>query len=703
MKTASTLWSDKLPSATLASLCLASILLTNTAPAQVSQYDARRIPDLRIVEDIDVPWVRDDGYQVLLDVRYPIAAPGLEGWPLIVLVHGGGGNRNRVKSAAQSLASSGYITVAYDVRGQGPSMLNNPPSLAHSVDGLRELLDLFETMEATESLYPTLTDFTRIGVTGYSQGGGHTWWAVQHSGRTPPPNPWRVADFPVISAAVVKDSTGGGSGGNELFPDPLINKFFSSSAGFTLDPSGVSAAQALILAEDYAGLDALIHAPGMDKSVLLPLSSVPVFAHASYDDKKVNPSGVFGAFNLLPDSTPKRLQLGTGGHSSPTNLRDRALYSSNRQRWFDRFLKTEANGIDTEPSLFVSVTPDEVATYRDQTSLWDFRIQDDLPALTSTPLRQYLGAAGALINSAAVGTTASTLDHTVPAGLDIASYSSLLPNHLQLQALIPLDRVQYDSSVVAQDQLFQGEAELELSVDTTATEYQVLALLYDVDPLGRSRYVTAGLAAVHDHPGANTLNLKLYLQSYVFRAGHRIRLQLENLAIHSPPTGATPYVKTVPYFTSSSVDILEGGISASWIDLPMLPYAAPTLSTYPPQQSVTNPADQALTVHTHSGFAGAPYLLLPTLSGTSPGTLYLGVQVPINFDALTQAFTSNPTLPPFLNAVGTLDALGSADLGLALRGWTLPAGWAGLDLSMAVLVAAGPHISSNAVTVPFLP
>jgi hypothetical protein len=199
------------------------------------------------------------------------------------------------------------------------------------------------------------------------------------------------------------------------------------------------------------------------------------------------------------------------------------------------------------------------------------------------------------------------------------------------------------------------------------------------------------------------LSLKLYLQPYVFRTGHRVRLQLKNLAIHSPPTGATPYVKTVPYFTSSTVDIVEGGVSASWIDLPLLPYAAPTLSTYPPQQSVANATDQTLTVHTHSGFAGAPYLLLPTLSGTSPGTLYLGAQVPINFDALTQAFTASPTMPPFLNAVGTLDALGSANMGLALGGGTLPAGWAGLDFSMAVLVGAGPNVSSNAVTVPFLP
>lgn len=655
-----------------------------------------------ILQHLDLQHTYTDGYRVRFDVRFPADPPGACGWPLVVLVHGGGGSKQVVAADARDLAAAGYATCSYDVRGQGPSMAANPLALAHDGTGLRELIDLFEAMEAAEAHYPAAIDFARIGVTGYSQGGHHSWWAAQHSGLLPPANPWRTAAFPAIGAVSVRDAGGGGAGGSvPAFKDTFVENFFAAG-DIAYQPAFVAAMQPLILAEDFAGIAALVTVQGMDPSVLLPSSAVPVFAHASYDDKRIDPSAVFASWSLLPAGTPKRLQLGTSGHDSPDNVRDRALYEQTRERWFDRFLKGEPNGVDLEPRVFAGITPDSVAKYLDPASLWDFRTHDDLPGAAAVLERAYLGAGGLLLPAAPAGASASSLQHAVPAALDMAAYAASLPNAAGLAAMIPRDTIAYDSSVLVEDRLLQGVAAVSLAVDTGDPDYQIHAVLYDVAPNGSARYVADGAAAVRGSPGQSTHAISLYLQSYVFRAGHRIRLQLENLVIHSPPTGSAPEIRLVPCFASSTVAVLEGGAAPSYIDLPLLPFAAPTLSTFPPKQSVALPQHQKLAIHSNSAHAGEAYALLPSLSGTAPGTWVAGALLPLNFDALTLLLLGNPGLPPFANAFGALDAEGSALPGVLLEGLPLPPALVGFEVTYAALTASAPTGASNAVTVPFV-
>ncbi len=662
------------------------------------------VPDggFAIVENT-VQIARSDGYLVMTDIRYPSDPPGPCGWPLVLLIHGGGGNKGVVAGTARNLARAGYVTCAYDVRGQGPSMASNPDALAHDVTGLRELIDLFEAMEAVEALYAPLVDFDRIGVTGYSQGGTHSWWAAAHSGRLPPPNPWRTEPFPVVSAVVAKDSTGGSqSGASTAFGNRMVERLFGPT-GTIYQPAVVAALVPIVLAEDFAGFAAAATAPGVATAPLLPLTTVPVFAHASYDDKRVSSSAVVASYNLVPDTTPKRLQLGTGGHASPQNSLDQALYGETRERWLDRFLKGEMNGVDTEARIFAQVTPDVLAEYLAADSLWDFRIHDALPAPETVASRLYLDASGALLDSSAPAATTRPLVHVVPAAFDIDAYTTLLPSAAQLMSILPLAALAYDTAPLAVDTHLDGEATIQIAVDTLDPDYQIHAVLFDVDPNGDARFVSRGGVSVRGQAGASTLAMQTYRQSYVFRAGHRIRLQLENLAIHRPPTGGPPEIKWVPTFASSSVDVVEGGATPSFIDLPVLPFPGPTLTTFPFEQSIGAPANQRLAVHTDSARMGHPYLLLPTLSGTSPGTSVIGVDVPINFDSVTWAYAAMPGLPPFVAAAGTLDTTGSALLGAQLAGLPLPPALIGIELSMAVLIDGGSPAATNAVTVPFIP
>jgi hypothetical protein len=486
------------------------------------------------------------------------------------------------------------------------------------------------------------------------------------------------------------------------FSNRQVERMFGLG-GVVHEPAAAAQAQAAILAEDFAGFAALTSAPGMDPSVLIPQITTPVYAHASYDDKRINPSGVFASWDLVPAGTPKRLQLGTGGHDSPHNDHDQRIFNENRKAWFDRFLKGQQNGIASGPALVAQVTPENVPTYQDPTSLWDFRTQDVLPPAATVTQAFFLSPGGALLGAPPAGAGFSPVVHAVPAWLNMAAYTAWLPNAVQLAGAIPLSSVFYDSAPATQDRHLQGEVTATLAVNAMNPDYQLHAELFDVDPMGGARWITSGAVSVRGIAGQNLLDIQSYLQSYVLRQGHSIRLQIENLVIHRPPTGSAPEIKLVPWFSSSVVNILEGAPQLSLINIPFLPFPGPRLVTNPNYQSVAGLENQRMTIHTDSAFAGGLYVIIPSFSGTSPGTVIGGVLVPLNFPLATLLLMlTNPA--PFVNVFGVLGPTGSADAGIQVAGAVLPPAFAGLELSMAGLVLSGGSLSTtNPVTVTLMP
>lgn len=659
-----------------------------------------------IQEDLNllVPW--SDLYVVRMDVRYPTAAPGPCGWPLVVCVHGSGGDKSVVAGTAQNLSRAGYITCAYDVRGQGPSSGMNPPPRQHSIDGLREIFDLFEAMERVEMIYPALTDSGRIGVTGYSQGGHHGWIAAQHSGRVPPPNPWRVAPFPAVSAVVIKDAGAGDLSGSPTtaFSANQVEKLFGAG-GVVYEPAGAALVQAAIAAGNFAAYDALTTAPGTDPAVLLPLVTTPVYAHASYDDKRVNPSGVVSSWSQVPTATPKRLQLGTSGHDSPENDRDGEVFGENRQKWFNRFLKGIMNGVDQGPAITALVTPDDVPAYLDAASLWDVRNLSALPAPATVNQTLFLAPGGNLLGAPPGFGGGTPVFHNVPPALNMAAWTAWLPTAGQLAAAIPPMAIAYDTAPVTQDRHIQGAATATLAVNAGGSpDWQLHAVLFDVGPGGSARWIASGAETVRGVPGQSVVTIRTYVQSYVLRQGHSLRLQIENLHIHRPPTGSAPEIKSVPVLASSVVTILEGAPVLSTLDVPFLPLPGPRLVTNHDRQSVLAMDNQRMTIHTDSSRAAMPYLIAASFSGTSPGTPAGGIVIPLNIDALTLFILANPNVPPFVNLAGNLNGIGLATGGFQLAGLAFPPAFVGLECSIAAVVVTPAGLeATNAVSFTFGP
>ena len=102
---------------------------------------------------------------------------------------------------------------------------------------------------------------------------------------------------------------------------------------------------------------------------------------------------------------------------------------------------------------------------------------------------------------------------------------------------------------------------------------------------------------------------------------------------------------------------------------------------------------------------GRSYLILGSVTGTSPGTPLPGGQVtlPINWDVFTELTISLSGSPLFLNYMGALNTWGGASATLDCTSVTLPSSVIGLKIHFAFGLPKPWDFASNAVMVEFVP
>lgn len=89
----------------------------------------------------------------------------------------------------------------------------------------------------------------------------------------------------------------------------------------------------------------------------------------------------------------------------------------------------------------------------------------------------------------------------------------------------------------------------------------------------------------------------------------------------------------------------------------------------PATLSVSSGGVQHLQLDAGPSFAGLSYLVLGSATGTSPGPLFDGLEVPLVPDAYWNLSILAPNAPPLAGTLGTLDPLGRG-----LAGWAIPGG-----------------------------
>ncbi|HKX46364.1 MAG TPA: PQQ-dependent sugar dehydrogenase [Planctomycetota bacterium] len=99
--------------------------------------------------------------------------------------------------------------------------------------------------------------------------------------------------------------------------------------------------------------------------------------------------------------------------------------------------------------------------------------------------------------------------------------------------------------------------------------------------------------------------------------------------------------------------------------------------------SIVEGGVQRMTLNAGAGHGGKLYFLVGSTSGTVPGLLVDGLNVPLNLDAYMLYTVSNPNSPTLMGSLGFLDSTGSAQARLTLPAGLLDASAIGVDVNHA--------------------
>jgi pimeloyl-ACP methyl ester carboxylesterase len=278
----------------------------------------------------------DDGVTLATTLYLPDGTPPTAGWPGIVMLHGLGGSRQDMNLLAEAFfVDHGYAVLTYDARGHGQS------GGFVTIAGPREIADV-RALEAQFAARPDVDDH-HIGAWGISYGGGETWLAA-------------VQGVPFAAIELCETWT---DLYTALFPGGLpksgvIGGLLGEIPAGKLSPDFAWLPNAAIQGTDMTQIAAL--AAQRSALPLIGNLTTPTLMLQGRRDFVFGNEQAVNAFGRLKG--PKLLYLGDHGHPPSTFPAADTGYAMTLSRlWFDRFLKGEANGVDTGPKVQLAPDP----------------------------------------------------------------------------------------------------------------------------------------------------------------------------------------------------------------------------------------------------------------------------------------------------------------------------------------------------------
>jgi alpha-beta hydrolase superfamily lysophospholipase len=269
--------------------------------------------------------VASDGAKLACSIVVPDTPAPAGGYPGVILFHGLGGRHQDMEPlATQVLAPAGYETLECDARGHGAS------EGLFGLDGPRDVQD-------TRELFSYLSGRTgnaTIGALGVSLGGGAVWNAAVAG-----------VPFKAIVPVTTWTSLSTALAPQGLSKSGLVQLLASLVPESRWDPDLLAAKPSLVSSTNMATVNAL----AASRSPLPKLSSLttPTLMIQGRRDFLFDIDQALAAYKALKG--PKRLYVGDLGHApgiSPATAPDAGVYWGDAVKWFDRFLKGTANGID---------------------------------------------------------------------------------------------------------------------------------------------------------------------------------------------------------------------------------------------------------------------------------------------------------------------------------------------------------------------
>ncbi|MFD3841154.1 CocE/NonD family hydrolase [Streptomyces sp. NPDC058642] len=474
-----------------------------TAPAAQAATN-----DVRFVD------IAGEGGTVLkANVITPAGADGSRAYPLLVLPTSWGLPQVEYVAQAQKLANSGYVVLSYNVRGfwqsGGEIEVAGPPDIADA----RKVIDW--------ALAHTPADARNVGMAGVSYGAGISLLTAAQDKR-------------VKAVAAL-------SGWADLIDSIYSGRTQHVQAAAVLDGASlITGRQSAELREIFDNLYASDLSREQDmvnwgkkRSAAtyvdqLNQNGAAVMMANAWGDTVFPPNQYADFYEKL--TGPKRLEFRPGDHATPELTGLLGLPNdvwTDTERWFDHYLKGEANGIDKErPVRLKSRSTSGYEGYPDWKSVGATRKKLALSGTTTIHANIDSGANGGVVF------LSSILDQI--AKLPPVASIPLLP---RTWAAV------WQSEKYATAQQVRGTAELHTTVTPTKESGTLVAYLYDVGPLGLGKLVSNAPYTFHGQtPGKPFgVDLELYSTAYDVPAGHRLALVVDTvdpLYIEHNPTGA---------------------------------------------------------------------------------------------------------------------------------------------------------------------
>lgn len=443
----------------------------------------------------------------------------------------------------QRLARDGYIAVAYTARGFWDS------EGTIGVAGPLDVADVSGVLDWT--LAQTPADPARVGAAGISYGAGISLLAL---GKEP-----RLKTAVALSGwATLIDQMY-----RNQVPNPTWLNILQISGQLTgqLDPIVAEYNAAIQNPDTPASKIAEISAWGWPRSPASAVAAInqrgaPVFIGKNWQDDMFSPNSSLAMFSQL--TVPKKLMLQPGIHASaeiPGALFDvDNVIWDQAHRWFDRWLKGQANGIENEPK--VSLQP-KLGNYRETLSTWpapelrnlDYQITPRGAVRWELSCLCWRGITGELQtgNRSTSGrdSIGNALDTTATTGpipvLSPLVESVGLPVTNHMATVLPAFGVRYEGPWLSQPLKLRGAPTLKLKAVPSQKRGMLVAYLYDVDIAGFGTLITHGARAVHAAtPGqSQDFSFDMVATGYDVPAGHRLVLVFDTQDhLYGPPVRA---------------------------------------------------------------------------------------------------------------------------------------------------------------------
>jgi branched-chain amino acid transport system substrate-binding protein len=267
-----------------------------------------------------------DGAKLACSLTLPDGAPPAGGWPGVMLFHGLGGKHQDLEPlATQFLAPAGYAALACDARGHGASEGLFGLDGARDVQDTKELFGWFTTR-------PDVSD-TQIGALGASLGGGAVWNAVTAG-----------VPFKAIVPVITWTNLVTALAPQGLSKSGLVALLAQQIPQSRWDPQLLAAVPGLASSTDLGAATAL--ASARQPLAQLPSITTPTLLIQGRHDFLFDIDQALTAYKALKG--PKRLYLGDFGHSpDSTSSADQAYFWPVAVKWFDRYLKSAQNGVES--------------------------------------------------------------------------------------------------------------------------------------------------------------------------------------------------------------------------------------------------------------------------------------------------------------------------------------------------------------------